>query len=114
MSDDFSLTPLNDAELPEFKREMQRAFQLGYEAEFGPCDKPILPEGELIGPALSGPEALKMKMTGKPGFVGDEYFISASGADVRAKLDIYSESSAIAGWSLVALLRNLASPIELH
>lgn len=64
--------------------------------------------------ALSGPEALKMKMTGRPGFVGDEYFISASGADVRAKLDIYSESSAIAGWSLVALLRNLASPIELH
>ncbi len=47
MSDDFSLTPLNDAELPEFKREMQRAFQLGYEAEFGPCDKPILPEEDI-------------------------------------------------------------------
>ncbi len=47
MSDDFSLTPLNDVELPEFKREMQRAFQLGYEAEFGPCDKPILPEEDI-------------------------------------------------------------------
>ena len=47
MSDDFQLTRLNDAELPEFKREMQRAFQLGYEAEFGPCDKPVLPERDI-------------------------------------------------------------------
>lgn len=64
--------------------------------------------------ALSGPDSLHMTMTGKPGFVGDEYRISAAGADVRAELDIYSATSEIAGWSLVALLRNLASPIELH
>ena len=64
--------------------------------------------------ALSDPDSLHMTMTGKPGFVGDEYRITAAGADVRAELDIYSETSEIAGWSLVALLRNLSSPIELH
>ena len=30
---------------------------------------------------------------------------------VKATVDIYSSTSAIAGWSAVALLRNLASPI---
>ena len=47
MPDDFMLTPLENTELPEFKREMQRAFQLGYEAEFGPCAEPILPEEDI-------------------------------------------------------------------
>ena len=30
---------------------------------------------------------------------------------VKALVDIYSRTSAIASWSVVALLRNLASPI---
>ena len=47
MSREILLTRLSDADLPEFKREMQRAFQLGYESEFGPCDKPVLPERDI-------------------------------------------------------------------
>ena len=47
MPNDFELTRLDRADVPEFKREMQRAFQLGYEAEFGPCDKPVLPERDI-------------------------------------------------------------------
>jgi aspartate dehydrogenase len=33
------------------------------------------------------------------------------GEEVHAIVDIYSRTSAIAGWSVVALLRNLVSPI---
>ena len=35
----------------------------------------------------------------------------ARGEEVHAVVDIYSRTSAIAGWSIVALLRNLVSPI---
>ena len=37
--------------------------------------------------------------------------IEVAGEEVRVVVDIYSKTSAIAGWSVVALLRNLVSPI---
>ena len=47
MLNDFQLVRLTAAELPEFKREMQRAFQRGYEEVFGPCPKPVLPAADI-------------------------------------------------------------------
>lgn len=64
--------------------------------------------------ASAGPENTQMRITSVPGFVGDDHCITAEAAGVKAVVDIYSDKSAIAGWSLVALLRNIASPIELH
>lgn len=64
--------------------------------------------------AAAGPEHTAMRITSVPGFVGDDHCITIEGAGAKAVVDIYSDKSAIAGWSLVALLRNLASPLELH
>lgn len=64
--------------------------------------------------AAAGPDNTRMRITSVPGFVGDDHCITAEAAGVKAVVDIYSDKSAIAGWSLVALLRNIASPIELH
>ncbi len=44
---DFQLGRLTQREIVEFKREMQKAFQYGYEIEFGRCDVPILPEEDI-------------------------------------------------------------------
>lgn len=56
MPDNFSMTPLDAADLPEFKREMQQAFQLGYETEFfNPRHK--LPSEEGKAPGNMAPEA---------------------------------------------------------
>ena len=46
-----------------------------------------------------------------PGWVGDDHRITAEIEGVKAVVDICSSTSAIAGWSAVALLRNLASPV---
>ena len=46
-----------------------------------------------------------------PGWVGDDHCITAEIEGVKAVVDICSSTSAIAGWSAVALLRNLASPV---
>lgn len=64
--------------------------------------------------ASAGPDNTRMQITSVPGFVGDDHCITVEGAGAKAVVDIYSDKSAIAGWSLVALLRNLASPLELH
>ena len=50
-------------------------------------------------------------MRSVPGFKGDDHRIEVAGEEVRVVVDIYSKTSAIAGWSVVALLRNLVSPI---
>ena len=47
----------------------------------------------------------------RSGVVGDYQHIIAQIQGVKADLDIYSSTSAIAGWSVVALLRNLSSPM---
>lgn len=61
--------------------------------------------------ATVGPEQEQVQITSVPGFVGDDHRITAEIDGVKAVVDIYSSTSAIAGWSVVALLQNLASPI---
>ena len=70
--------------------------------------------GTAASLAAAGPEHTDMRITSVPGFVGDDHCITVEGGGAKAVVDIYSDKSAIAGWSLVALLRNLASPLELH
>lgn len=61
--------------------------------------------------ATAGPEHTRVTVRSVPGFTGDDHRIEVLGDEVRAVVDIYSKTSAIAGWSVVALLRNLVSPI---
>jgi aspartate dehydrogenase len=61
--------------------------------------------------ASVGPDAEHVEITSVPGFVGDDHRITAETEGVKAVVDIYSSTSAIAGWSVVALLQNLTSPI---
>ncbi len=42
-----TLRPVYSSELAEYKKEMQRAFQLGAEAEYGETDMQILPEADI-------------------------------------------------------------------
>ena len=43
----FVLMPVEDVDLPIFKRDMQEAFQIGAEAECGKTDDQILPESHI-------------------------------------------------------------------
>lgn len=63
--------------------------------------------------AATGPENTSVSIHSVPGMVGDDHKITAEIEGVKAVIDIYSSTSAIAGWSVVALLRNLVSPIVL-
>ena len=46
-----------------------------------------------------------------PGMIGDDHKITEEIDGVTAVVDVYSRTSDIAGWSVVALLQNLVSPI---
>lgn len=61
--------------------------------------------------ATTGPQQATAEIFSVPGFVGDDHCITAEIDGVKAVVDIYSSTSAIAGWSVVALLRNLTAPI---
>ena len=61
--------------------------------------------------ATTGAEHTRVTIHSVPGFKGDDHRIEVIGDEVHAIVDIYSRTSAIAGWSVVALLRNLVSPI---
>lgn len=61
--------------------------------------------------ATVGPEQTAVSIYSVPGMVGDDHKITAEAEGVKAVVDIYSSTSAIAGWSVVAVLRNLVSPI---
>lgn len=61
--------------------------------------------------ATTGPEITGVTMHSVPGWVGDDHKITAEIEGVKAVVDICSSTSAIAGWSVVALLRNLSSPV---
>ncbi len=67
-----------------------------------------------VAAALSttGPEHMAFSIRSVPGFVGDDHKITVERPGVRAVVDVYSDTSAIAGWSVVSLLQNLASPIQ--
>jgi len=62
--------------------------------------------------ASAGPEKTAMDIHVLPGYQGDEFLIKVEGEEVRTELKIYSRTSAIAAWSVVATLQNIASPIE--
>lgn len=61
--------------------------------------------------ATAGAVCTGVRVHSVPGFQGDDHRIAVEGKEVRVLVDIYSKTSAIAGWSVVALLRNLVSPI---
>ena len=61
--------------------------------------------------ATTGPDVTKVIMHSVPNWQGDDHKITAEIDGVKAIVDIYSRTSAIAGWSVVALLRNLSSPV---
>lgn len=62
--------------------------------------------------ASTGPEEMAFSIQSVPGFVGDDHKITVERPGVRAVVDVYSDTSAIAGWSVVALLRNMTAPIQ--
>ena len=61
--------------------------------------------------ATTGPDITGVIMHSVPNWQGDDHKITAEIDGVKAVVDIYSRTSAIAGWSVVALLRNLSSPV---
>lgn len=61
--------------------------------------------------ATTGPDITGVTMYSVPNWQGDDHCITAEIDGVKAVVDIYSRTSSIAGWSVVALLRNLASPV---
>lgn len=61
--------------------------------------------------ATTGPDITQVTMHSVPGWTGDDHCITAEIEGIKATVDICSSTSAIAGWSAVALLRNLASPV---
>ena len=61
--------------------------------------------------ASVGPGNVNVKMQSTPGFVGDTQRVEIRNRQVRAVVDVYSETAEIAGWSMVAVLQNIMSPI---
>ena len=61
--------------------------------------------------ATAGTEETRFRIFSVPGMEGDDHKITAEIDGVKAVVDIYSRTSDIAAWSVVALLQNLASPI---
>lgn len=64
------------------------------------------------GLSTTGPERMDFIIHSIPDFVGDDHRITVEGPGVKAVVDVWSETSHIAGWSLVALLRELSSPVR--
>lgn len=61
--------------------------------------------------ATIGPEKTRVNIQSVPEMTGDDHKITAETDGVKAVVDIYSSTSAIAGWSVVAVLQNIVSPI---
>lgn len=61
--------------------------------------------------ASVGSDKMKVSVTSTPGFVGDDHRIEIKNDQIKAVVDVYSETAQIAGWSVVNTLRNLSSPI---
>lgn len=59
--------------------------------------------------ATTGPDEAEAQITSVPGFIGDDHCITVETEGLRAVVDIYSATSDIAAWSVVALMRNLSS-----
>lgn len=61
--------------------------------------------------ATVGPEQTQVTICSVPGMAGASHRISVEAGGAEAVLEICSETDALAGWSVVAALRNIASPI---
>ena len=59
--------------------------------------------------ATIGPDNAKAEITSVPEFIGDDHCITVETDGLKAVVDIYSATSDIAAWSVVALMRNLSS-----
>lgn len=59
--------------------------------------------------ATIGPDNAKAEITSVPEFIGDDHCITVETDGLKAVFDIYSATSDIAAWSVVALMRNLSS-----
>ena len=75
-----------------------------------------LPTGINVGVATAlatmGVHDTSILIQSKPDFIGDSQCIDIEcGDEIKAHLDVYSRTSDIAGYSVVALLQNLVSPI---
>lgn len=101
---------------PVYKKEMESTEEV--EAFYGTCQEAIalLPTKVNVAVAQSlatiGPEKATARITSVPGFIGDDHKITVETEGLKATVDIYSSTSAIAGWSIVALLRNLSQPVS--
>jgi len=62
--------------------------------------------------ASAGPENTDMDIQIIPEFRGDEFHIKLDSEAVRTEMKLYSRTHAVAGWSVVAALQNIVSPIE--
>ncbi|MGN0159299.1 MAG: aspartate dehydrogenase domain-containing protein [Brotaphodocola sp.] len=61
--------------------------------------------------ATRGPKNTSVDIYSVPEYIGDDHKITAEADGVKAVVDIYSSTSALAAWSEVAVLRNIVSPI---
>lgn len=75
----------------------------------------ILPTQVNVAVAASlatvGTENVEVTIATTPHYKGDKHTITLKNSEVDATLDIYSQTSNIAGWSVVHTLRNIASSI---
>ena len=60
--------------------------------------------------ASIGPDRTDMTIETVPGFEGDEYTLKSSCPDAWCEIEIYSRTSEIAAWSVVAAMRNITDP----
>lgn len=61
--------------------------------------------------ASAGLKDTKFNIDATPQFSGDDYRIEVVGDDVQLDLNILSQDYSIAGWSIVAILKNAASTV---
>lgn len=61
--------------------------------------------------ASAGIENTEMRVVATPDFEGDEYKVEVKGDGIWIEVDVYSKTSAIAGWSVVNILNNIASTV---
>ncbi len=64
--------------------------------------------------ATTGADKTRSEITSVPLFIGDDHCITVETEGLKAVVDIYSATSDIAAWSVVALMRNLASAMVFY
>ena len=70
-------------------------------------------DGDHTTLSTIGPDAMGAKITSVEGFAGDDHCITMETDGLKVTSDVYSRTAEIAGWSIVSLLQNLASPVVL-